>query len=67
MNCGQCGEQLKPNGNSRYFCGASCQDLWMAQHGEKLVMSNRLPDDHHALSERIKARLGLSESGREVA
>ena len=66
-SCGMCQEPLSPDNRSLYFCDASCQDQWMTQHGEKLVWSNRLPEDDHALSERIRSRLGLGDQGKEVA
>jgi hypothetical protein len=67
MTCGHCGEPLNPNSRSLYFCDASCQDLWTTQQAERLRWSSHLPADDHALSERIRSRLGLGDQGKEVA
>jgi hypothetical protein len=65
--CGTCEEPLDPNGRSLYFCSPSCQDLWMVRNGDRITWNNRLPEDDHALSERIRSRLNLPEPGKEVA
>lgn len=62
-----CGKPLDSKWVSRYFCTASCQDLWHRAQAEPLSLSQSLPADDHVLSERIRSRLGLSDSGKDVA
>lgn len=65
--CGQCLTPLTPQGKSLYFCGSSCQSIWMEQHGERITWSMQLPADDNVLSDRIRSRWGLPEPGKEVA
>lgn len=64
-NCGMCGAPLDPKGKSPDFCNASCQDMWHQKQADPATWSSHLPADDHALSERIRSRLGLS--GKDVA
>lgn len=66
-SCGMCDEPLVPNEKSLYFCSPSCQDLWMARQGDRIEWNMQLPSDHHALSERIRSRWGLSDPGKDAA